>query len=257
MVTSISPETRRRPSEAGGSSSATASPVTSWSTSAYGAELLVRVVDGVTAERRAYRPGVGRGRRTVPRGPRRLRARAPARMAAPGPAAAAVVRARGRGRRAGRPLPGGGHPPERDPLDGARPGGGRLPEQPARPRPHAGGRDADDRLERRRGLLRRAGSRRRSTAPGGGGWPRCWRSYAVAAVMIWWLLQHPQVEQTLLDASRGRPAGQQRLRELLLRVGGLALRRAGVDQQRLGGRALHRVRGAGPAGDLRCCGRTW
>ena len=24
-------------------------------------------------------------------------------------------------------------------------------------------------------------------------------SYAVAAVMIWWLLQHPQVEQSLLD----------------------------------------------------------
>ena len=48
MVTSISPETMRRPSEAGGSSSATASPVTSWSTPAYDAELLVREVVGVT-----------------------------------------------------------------------------------------------------------------------------------------------------------------------------------------------------------------
>jgi hypothetical protein len=52
IATSISPEAMRSPSEAGGSSRATASPVTSWSMSAYDAALLVREMGAATE--RAY-----------------------------------------------------------------------------------------------------------------------------------------------------------------------------------------------------------
>ena len=51
-------------------------------------------------------------------------------------------------------------------------------------------------------------------------------------------------------ARGGRPAGQPRLRELLQRVRRQPLRRPGLGQQRLGGRALHRAGRARAAGDL-------
>ena len=181
----------------------------------------------------------------LPHGPRRLRGRAP-----PGVASAEDAEPSG-ARRSGAEadelvdlLPGGRHPPERDPRPAPpTPRRGHLPERPAGPRAHPGGGHADagwsgvaDFFVRRfpAALYR---TRRWWLGRDAG-------CYAIAAVMIWWLLAHPQVEQTLLDPKQVDAAGQQRLRRLLQAVRRLALRGQGVDQQRLGRGVLHRLRGA-------------
>ena len=56
--------------------------------------------------------------------------------------------------------------------------------------------------------------------------------------------------------ARGRPAGQPRLRELLQRVRRVALRRPGLDQQRLGRRAVPRARACSGCRSSTCCSRT-
>ncbi len=66
----------------------------------------------------------------------------------------------------------------------------------------------------------------------------------VAWVIGWWFVANPQRRVVADVAAGGRPARQQRLRELLQRVCRRQLRLQGLDQQRLGRGALHRARGA-------------
>ncbi len=69
-------------------------------------------------------------------------------------------------------------------------------------------------------------------------------------VMMWWLLAHPDMEQSLRLAARRRPAGQPRLRRLLQPVRRHPLRRRGLGQQRVGRRPLPRLRRTRAAGRL-------
>ena len=150
-------------------------------------------------------------------GPRRVRARARARVAA---ARAADPRRRLSGaesRRAGRPLPAGGHPPLRGPHVGARRVAGRPPVARCWRGPATGGGHPRQHLGAGSRRSSPSGSRPRSTGCGGGGWARLVgqrRGHrgddAVAA-------RPPQRRAEPAVAGRDRPAGQPRLRGLLQR----------------------------------------
>ncbi len=72
----------------------------------------------------------------------------------------------------------------------------------------------------------------------------------VTAVMMLLAARPPERRAEPALARRDRPAGQPRLRGLLLDVRRQPLRAAGVDQQRLGLGAVHRLRDPRAAGDL-------
>ena len=152
-------------------------------------------------------------------------------------------------RRARRALPAGRDPPVRGPYVGAGRVARRAPLVAASPRPQQGRRHPGRHLARRPHLLLRA-------VPGG----------VVPAALVVARLPRGQRGRDRGDdvvaarppdrradpalAGRGRPAGQQRLRELLQRVRRQPLRGAGLGQQRLGVGALHRARHPRPAGAL-------
>ena len=161
---------RAAPSEAGGSSSATASPVTSWSIGAAAPLRRRHRSVGVIAASLGRSPVAASVRRTLARMDLDAYVRAHQatweRLDQPEPAPPAH---RGRGRRAGRPLPGGRDPPQRDPLARPGPRGGGLPQRAARPGAHPRRRAPGRRPGAASPTSSCAASRPRSTAPGAGG----------------------------------------------------------------------------------------
>ena len=108
------------------------------------------------------------------RGPRRVRARARARVAAAGAAGPPRAAPGRRERRAGRPLRAGRHSPVRGAHVGTGPVAGRAPVEPARQGPQQGGRHPGQLVARRSRRSSPSGSRPRSTGCAGGGsvaWP--------------------------------------------------------------------------------------
>ena len=163
----------------------------------------------VGGERRELRDGHRGEHRRAARGPRRLRARAPrgvgaARGADPAPAARPGPRATSSSSATSRspptcrwsapPRP---TPPCRAPLARCWPGPATGRSAPASAPGAASRRFFVDRFP---AALYRAALVVAGTAAGATSWSR--------AVMMWWLLDHPDVEQTLLSPDAGRPAGR-------------------------------------------------
>ena len=247
--------TIRTPTLAGGRSSATASPVTRSSSPSERSHVRHRGSPGTSdVGRGGRRPDTVAAWTSTPTWPRTARAwRRLEELQPPAPAD------RRRGRRAGRRATSevATHlSVVRSAAPGRQPG--RLPVSLlARARNRSTGTRTTS-LARRRALLRRrrfpAALYRTAALVA----RRRWRptSWSPAVMMCVAGRSTRGVEQSLLSPGRGRPAGQLRLRGLLQRVRRLALRRPGVDQQRLGRGAVHRARGARAAGGLPAARRT-
>ena len=66
--------------------------------------------------------------------------------------------------------------------------------------------------------------------------------FAVTVIIALWVAGNPEVQATIGTPSEIRPIGQPRRRRLLQREPGGVVRAAGLDQQLVGGRPVHRLR---------------